>query len=88
MVLRVCRRILADPNDAEDAFQVTFLVLARKARSIARRERLANWLYGVAVRSAREVRKNAARRRAQRSRCTTCDPPSHVPPPTPASSAA
>ena len=37
MVLRVCRRILADPNDAEDSFQVTFLVLARKARSIARR---------------------------------------------------
>jgi RNA polymerase sigma factor (sigma-70 family) len=65
MVLRVCRRIVADPNDAEDAFQVTFLVLARKARSIARRALLANWLYGVAVRSAREVRKNAARRRAR-----------------------
>jgi RNA polymerase sigma factor (sigma-70 family) len=65
MVLRVCRRILADPNDAEDAFQVTFLVLARKACSIARRALLANWLYGVAVRSAREVRKNAARRRAR-----------------------
>jgi RNA polymerase sigma factor (sigma-70 family) len=65
MVLRVCRRILADPNDAEDAFQVTFLVLARKARAIARRALLANWLYGVAVRSAREVRKNAARRRAR-----------------------
>jgi RNA polymerase sigma factor (sigma-70 family) len=65
MVLRVCRGILTDPNDAEDAFQVTFLVLARKARAIARRSLLANWLYGVAVRSAREVRKNAARRRAR-----------------------
>ncbi len=64
MVLRVCRRLLADPNDAEDAFQATFLVLARKARSIARRGLLANWLYGVAVRSAFEVRKSAARRRA------------------------
>jgi RNA polymerase sigma factor (sigma-70 family) len=65
MVLRVCRRILMDPNDADDAFQVTFLVLARKARSIARRERLANWLYGVAVRTAKEVRKSAARRRVR-----------------------
>jgi DNA-directed RNA polymerase specialized sigma24 family protein len=57
MVLRVCRRILIEPHDAEDAFQVTFLVLARKARAIARRERLANWLYGVAVRTAKDVRK-------------------------------
>ncbi len=65
MVLRVCRRILTDSHDADDAFQVTFLVLARKARSIARREQLANWLYGVAVRTANEVRKSAARRRAR-----------------------
>ncbi len=65
MVLRVCRRILTDLNDADDAFQVTFLVLARKARAIARRERLANWLYGVAVRTAKEVRKSAARRRVR-----------------------
>ena len=56
MVWRVCRRILADPNDAEDAFQVTFLVLARKARSIARRSLVAQWLYGVAVRSSKEVK--------------------------------
>jgi RNA polymerase sigma factor (sigma-70 family) len=65
MVLRVCRRILTDSHDADDAFQVTFLVLARKAGSIARRELLANWLYGVAVRTAHEVRKSAARRRAR-----------------------
>ena len=63
MVLRVCGRILSEPNDAEDAFQVTFLVLARKAKGIARRESLANWLYGVAVRSARELRASTARRR-------------------------
>jgi RNA polymerase sigma factor (sigma-70 family) len=68
MVFRVCRRILMDSNDADDAFQVTFLVLARKARAIARLERLANWLYGVAVRTAKEVRKSAAHRRAREGR--------------------
>ncbi len=68
MVLRVCRRILTEPHDAEDAFQVTFLVLARKARMIARREQLTNWLYGVAVRTAKEVRKSSARRRAREGR--------------------
>ena len=65
MVLGVCRRILPDFSDAEDAFQATFLVLVRKARQIARRELLANWLYGVALRTAREVRKNTARRQAR-----------------------
>jgi RNA polymerase sigma factor (sigma-70 family) len=68
MVWRVCQRALADHNDAEDAFQVTFLVLARKARSIARRPLLANWLYGVAVRSAKDVKAAAARRRAHEAR--------------------
>ena len=68
MVLRVCRRILTEPHDAEDAFQVTFLVLARKARMIARREQLTNWLYGVAVRTAKEVRKSSARRRVREGR--------------------
>jgi len=65
MVLAVCRRILRDPNDAEDAFQASFLVLARKARSIARRELLANWLYGVAVRTARELAAAKTRRLAR-----------------------
>jgi RNA polymerase sigma factor (sigma-70 family) len=68
MVWRVCRRILADPNDAEDAFQVTFLVLARKARSIARRSLMAQWLYGVAVRSSKEVKTREARRRTMEAR--------------------
>ncbi len=65
MVLAVCRRILRDPDAAEDAFQASFLVLARKAHSIARRELLANWLYGVAVRTARELAAAKARRLAR-----------------------
>jgi RNA polymerase sigma factor (sigma-70 family) len=59
----VCRRCLRDPNDAEDALQATFIVLARKASSIARPERLSAWLHGVALRTARRVRQQALRRR-------------------------
>jgi RNA polymerase sigma factor (sigma-70 family) len=64
MVWRVCRQVLRDTQDAEDACQATFLVLVRKARGIARPELLGNWLYGVAVRVAHRVRKTASRRQA------------------------
>ncbi len=65
MVLRVCRTVLRDAHAAEDAFQATFLVLARRARTLGRRERLGNWLYGVASRTARKARVSAARRTAR-----------------------
>src|SRR6516165_1342226 len=47
MVLGVCRRVLRDPQDAEDAFQAVFLVLVRKAASLRQRELVGNWLYGA-----------------------------------------
>jgi RNA polymerase sigma factor (sigma-70 family) len=65
MVLAVCRRVLRDTHDAEDAFQATFLVLVRKAASVQPRELVGNWLYGVAYRTALEARTILARRRAR-----------------------
>ena len=56
MVLGVCRRVIGDPHDADDAFQATFLVLARRADAVRPRDRVGNFLYGVAVRTAREAR--------------------------------
>src|SRR5262245_37994960 len=56
MVLGVCRRILRDPHDADDAFQATFLVLVRRAAGIWPRDRIGAWLYGVACRIALKAR--------------------------------
>lgn len=64
MVLGVCRRILRDAHQAEDAFQATFLVLARKAGSIRKQESVASWLHGVALRVAGKARTSAYRRSA------------------------
>ncbi len=64
MVLRACRGALADPNDAHDAFQATFLVLVRRADAVRGIDSLGGWLHGVACRVAARVRVDAARRRA------------------------
>ena len=64
MVFATCRRMLSDPHDADDAFQATFLVLARKAGSIRDPDRLGPWLHGVARRVAARSRALAGRRRS------------------------
>src|SRR6516162_4494931 len=75
MVWGVCRRNLARPDDAEDAFQATFLVLLRKAETIWPRERLANWLYGVAYKTACKARQTAAKRCAREKQVETMPEP-------------
>jgi|HubBroStandDraft_2_1064218.scaffolds.fasta_scaffold110313_1 RNA polymerase sigma factor (sigma-70 family) len=64
MVWSVCRRLL-NYHDAEDAFQATFIVLVRKAASVAPREMVGNWLYGVANQAALQARRAIARRRTK-----------------------
>ncbi len=67
MVMGVCNRILRDTHEADDAFQVTFLVLVQKASSLTNRQALASWLYAVAYRSALETKiRNARRQRRER----------------------
>jgi RNA polymerase sigma factor (sigma-70 family) len=68
MVLNVCRSILRHEQDAEDAFQATFLVLARKANAIRQPGALAGWLHEVAHHAALKAQANAVRRRAQERR--------------------
>jgi len=75
MVLGVCRRVLHDDHEAEDACQVTFLVLARKAGSVRKRGSAASWLYGVALRVAGKVRTSALRRQAREARAAEAPKP-------------
>src|SRR5262245_3349764 len=65
MVLALCRRILDHEQDAEDAFQATFLVLVRRSGTLENPDLLSSWLYGVAYRTAKKVRTQGARRRKQ-----------------------
>jgi len=75
MVWGVCRRIVAHHQDAEDAFQATFLVLARKANSIRPREMVANWLFGVAHRTALKAKTMAAKRYTREKQVTAMPEP-------------
>jgi RNA polymerase sigma-70 factor (ECF subfamily) len=80
MVMGVCLRVIQNEHDAEDAFQATFLVLVRKAASIARRELLANWLYGVAHHTALKARAATMKRRAREKQIKDIPEPSRAAP--------
>jgi RNA polymerase sigma factor (sigma-70 family) len=75
MVWGVCRRVLRDHQDAEDAFQVTFLVLVRKAACVNPTEMVGNWLYGVAHQTALKTRATAARRKLRERQVTQMPEP-------------
>jgi RNA polymerase sigma factor (sigma-70 family) len=80
MVLALCRSLVSDAHEAEDAFQATFLVLVRKADSIRKREVIGPWLYGVAGRVARRACALSRRRRTRETAVVDIPGPDPVPP--------
>jgi RNA polymerase sigma factor (sigma-70 family) len=82
MVLGVCRRILGHEQDAEDAFQATFLVLATRAAAVAKRDSVGSFLYGVACRTAWQARAVIARRQARERQVPSMPDPEMMPPET------
>jgi RNA polymerase sigma factor (sigma-70 family) len=79
MVFGVCRRILRHAQDAEDAFQAAFLVLARKASRLRDREAVGSWLYGVAYRAALGARASSLRRKVKEQQVETMPHPLVMP---------
>jgi RNA polymerase sigma factor (sigma-70 family) len=80
MVLGVCRRVLGNFHDAEDAFQATFLVLARKAASVFRRDSVSCYLHGVAYHTALRARTAISRRRKRERQVDNMPHPEVAPP--------
>ena len=78
-VFGVCRSVLGNGHDADDAFQATFLVLVRKARRIAFRSDIGSWLFAVAVRASREVLRRRNRRRSRETNAEALE--ASAPPP-------
>ena len=79
MVSRVCRSVLQDVHDAEDALQATFLVLAHRAGAIRRGESVASWLFGVAHRVSSCAKRRAARQRALDQKAAGLTPEARTP---------
>src|SRR5947209_2242664 len=79
LVWGVCARLLPRAEDAEDAFQATFLVLAKKAAAVPWRRDVGNWLYAVATRVARKARGGAARRHRREGGTLPADVPAAAP---------